>query len=137
MILIEDYVYVAVRDYLKENSQYNPIVDKKYPREPAKLNKQPRVIVMELENNYRSRTVDGIESCSNLMYAVDIYCVDGIDSTKEQISKELEKMVDYVMSRKLNMTRISCQKLPNLDTDILRIGMRYNCVINDYRGRIY
>lgn len=134
MITIEKLVLKEVKEYLKNNVDYDLVVVSKALREPKKF---PYVLIEEYENNYRSRTVDGVESCSNLVYTVEIYSKDTNNNTKENINCELEQMVDTVLSKRFGMTRQSRQKLPNLDTDILRTGMRYECVINDTRRRIY
>ena len=58
--------------------------------------------------------------------------MDGINACQDLI-----KRVDEVMSRRLGFTRQSCQETPNLDTNILRMELRYTCIIDEYRGRIY
>ena len=115
MITIEKMVLKEVKEYLNDNVDYDLVVVNKALREPKKF---PYVLVEEYENNYRSRTVDGV-------------------NTKENIACELEQLVDTVLSKHFGMTRQSRQKLPNLDTDILRTALRYNCVMNDTRRRIY
>lgn len=134
MITIEKTVLKEVKEYLEDNVDYDLVIVNKALREPKKF---PYILLEEYENNYRSRTVDGVESCSNLVYTVEIYSKDTANNTKENINCELEELVDKVLSKHFGMTRQSRQKLPNLDTDILRTALRYNCVMNDTRRRIY
>lgn len=133
MIIIKDVVLNKIATELSK-SPYKPVVKDKFPREKAKL---PFVLVIEEDNSYESKTLDGIERYSNIIYRIEVYSEDGLNVTKERISQDLIKRVDEVMSKKLGMIRQSCQETPNLDTNILRMDMRYTCIIDEYRGRIY
>lgn len=133
MIIIKDVILDKIGTALSL-SPYKPVVKDKFPRETAKL---PFVLVVEDDNSYESKTLDGIERHSNILYRIEVYSEDGLNVTKERISQDLIKRVDEVMSRRLGFTRQSCQETPNLDTNILRMELRYTCIIDEYRGRIY
>lgn len=133
MIIIKDVILDKIGTALSL-SPYKPVVKDKFPREKAKL---PFVLVVEEDNSYESKTLDGIERRANILYRIEVYSEDGLNVTKERISQDLIKRVDEVMSRRLGFTRQSCQETPNLDTNILRMELRYTCIIDEYRGRIY
>ena len=133
MIIIKDIILKKIETALSL-SPYKPVVKDKFPREKAKL---PFVLVLEEDNSYESKTLDGIERRANILYRIEVYSEDGLNVTKERISQDLIKRVDEVMSRRLGFNRQSCQETPNLDTNILRMELRYTCIIDEYRGRIY
>lgn len=129
-------VYTDIKDYLVGKSIYSPTVVKSMPKTP----KYPLVIVKEINNDYKSGTFGNMETVDALGYEIEIYATDktksGANVTNNEIARELELLVDFVMSNYYCMRRISARPTPNIDITIFRVIMRYSKNINS-RGQLF
>ncbi len=130
-------VYEGLKEFLKEKSEYNPLVTKNAPPKPPRF---PVVEIMEINNVSAEETTDRREQFDNLTYEVNIYTQD-IPKDDEIISyelmdNELKLLVNEYMDVKLRMRRNLCQPIPNLDTNVMRTQMRYSCGIDKKRNII-
>lgn len=137
MINMWQDVYDGLKKYLKENSEYNPLVVKNAPPKPPRF---PVVEIVEINNVSAEETTDRREQFDSLTYEVNIYTQD-IPKGEELISaevidNELKLLVNQYMDIMLRMRRTLCQPSPNLDTNVMRTIMRYSCSIDKRRNII-
>lgn len=124
-------------EYLKNNSQYNPkiVIHNTYKSTSFPL------ITFELSNytNSNECSIDKIEYYDNFYFTINIYTKDKIvNNTKvasQIVSDELVELTVKFFERK-NMMRTTCRPTFNVDTDILRITIQYQCMIGNARGNI-
>ena len=84
-------------------------------------------------------TIDKIEKYDNVYFTIDIYTKDKIINGKtiasQIINNELIELTIQFFDKK-NMYRTGCRPTPNIDTEILRTTIQYQCMIGNIRGNI-
>lgn len=130
-------VYEGLKEFLKENSKYDPLVTKIAPPNPPRF---PVVEIMEINNVSGEETTDRREQFDNLTYEISIYTKDTSKDNEiisyEVMDNELKLLVNQYMDMILKMKRQLCQPVPNLDTNVMRTIMRYSCSIYKKRNII-
>ena len=132
-------IYQQIFDKLKTDivsqSSYEPIVVKTAPSNSSKF---PIVEVVESQNVLQYETLDKQEQIDKLTYTVNIYTQDNKNKvSKVIIAEELVAIVDEIMSNHYGMDRINCQRIPNLDTNVYRMLLTYNCSVDKDKLIIY
>ena len=132
-------IYQQIFDKLKTDivsqSEYNPSVVK---TAPSNLGKFPLVEVVESQNALQYETLDKTEQIDKLTYTINIYTQDSDKKvSKVIIAEELTAIVDEIMSNHFGMDRTNCQRIPNLDTNVYRMLLTYNCSVDKDKLIIY
>ena len=131
-------IFNILKQFLADESQYNPIVTKQELRQSDKF---PLVVITEEDNAYLTGTTRFEETKSRVEYEINVYATDmkvgNQIVAKQEIARELVGLIDNVMSYNLRMIRRSCRPTPNLDKNIYRITIRYRGNINDNTGKLY
>lgn len=134
-----DLIFKEFKEFIQENSQYNPIVVK------YNTNASPQfpLITCMLSNNTDTEhcTNDKIEYYEAFYFTIDIYTKNktqgaNIVTASQVINEELSRLTMEFFGGKLNMKKTLNKPTPNLDTEILRKTIQYQCLIGNARGNI-
>lgn len=136
---VTNNIYKDLKSYLVEKSKYNPTVVRKSLKQSDKF---PLVVLTEYNNVFKTGTLHykSREVIDSIYWEVNIYATDKvIDNSiisNSEICDELKYLIDNIMSKRYELTRISCSPTPNLDETIYRITMRYSADILVNKNRI-
>lgn len=124
-------IYKEYKLYIESNSQYSPKVVNHYNN----TNSQFPIIDFSYDDsvNTNNSTVDGIEYYDREYFIITIYAIDKGQISKQVIIDELVRLTQKFMGKYMGMGRTSCKQIPNLDKQVLRVIMKYNCL----KGNIY
>lgn len=134
---LEDFyenVYQAYKNYIKNNSNYGDIVVKhcneSSPRFP--------VISCELSNNTDTEkcTIDKREYYEAFYFTINIYTKDKTINNQLIASKVINDELSNItieFFNKLNMRKTLNRPTPNLDTNITRKTIQYQCYVGNAR----
>ena len=134
-----DLIFKEFKKFIQENSQYNPIVVK------YNTNASPQfpLITCMLSNNIDTEhcTNDKIEYYEAFYFTIYIYTKNktqgaNIVTASQVINEELSRLTMEFFGGKLNMKKTLNKPTPNLDTEILRKTIQYQCLIGNARGNI-
>lgn len=130
-----DKIYLEYKAFIEENSQYQPRVVKDFTYKSSYF----PIIDFKHDDTIetRDRTLDQIEYYDDEYFTINIYAQDRGSVSRNVILKELKELTNIFMSVKLNMRRTSCRHLPNLDTDVGRLLMKYQCKWGNIYGNIW
>lgn len=139
--MIEKYekIFKEYKNFIEENSQYNARVVKYNTNTSTYF----PIITCVLSDNRDTDdcTIDKIEYYESFYFTIDIYTkdqiIDGdITIASQIISDELSKLTINFFGEKLNMKRTLNRPTPNLDTNVLRKTIQYQCLIGNVRANI-
>ena len=124
-------------EYLKKYSKYKPNVN---IHNTYKATSFP-FITFELSNftNSSECTIDKIEYYDNFYFTINIYTKDKIVNNQKIASQIVnDELIELTVKffKKKNMLRTTCRPTFNVDTDILRTTIQYQCMIGNARGNI-
>lgn len=130
-----DKIYLGYKEFIEANSQYNPMVVKDFTYKSTYF----PIIDFKHDDDIESneRTLDQIECYDDEYFTIMIYAQDKGSVSRNVILNELKKLTNIYMSLKLNMRRTSCRHLPNLDTDVGRLLIKYQCRWDNVYGKIW
>lgn len=135
MIGLYQEVFDKLKTDLLAQSEYSPQVFKMSPQQMSTF---PVVEVVEINNILQEEALDKTEQFNKLSYEINIYTQDNSSGvSKVVIAEELRDIVDEVMSNHFGMNRTLCQRMANLDMNVYRIILRYECVLDNERLVIY
>lgn len=130
-----DVIYEKYKNYIKENSIYNPFITKYNTKTSAHF---PTISFIQSDNSDDIRTQKGNDIIENYYFTIDIYAKNDIKNGQHVASQviidELKKLT-LVFFGKLNMKKTANRPTPNIDTEILRYTIQYQCQISN-RGNI-
>jgi len=149
--MIDKYeeIYARFKDYIESNSQYNAKVVKYNTNTSTYF----PIVTCVLDDNKDTDncTNDKIEFYEAHYYTINIYTKDqnktvtnvvngeetsqNVKVASQVINNELTKMTIQFFD-KLNMKRTLCKYTPNIDTQVLRRTINYQCMIGNVRGNI-
>ena len=137
--MIDKYeeIYARFKEFIESNSQYNA----KVVKHNTNASTQFPIVTCVLDDNKDTDncTNDKIEFYEAHYYIINIYTRDqnqGNEKIASQvINDELTKMTIQFFD-KLNMKRTLCKYAPNIDTNVLRRILNYQCLIGNVRGNI-
>ena len=132
-----EQIFDRYKKFLVENSHYEPKVVK------YNTNTSPYfpLVVLTLSNNLDTNycTNDKIEYYEEFYFTVNIYAKNKKENNNlvasQIIINELVKLTNYFFNE-LNLKRTLCRPTPNLDEEILRQTLQYQCLIGNARGNI-
>ena len=127
-------LFLEYKEYIETNSIYSPKVVKNY-----NYDKQDFPIIdfnYDNSTNSNDATVDGIEYYDNEYFSVTIYAKDKGNISKNIITEELIQLTHKFLGRYKGMKRTLCRPIPNLDTNVLRTVMNYQCQVGNIYGNI-
>lgn len=125
-------VYDSFRNYIMENSRFNPLV----LRKPS-TTIFPNVVITKITD--RALMVNDPHSLMGIeinIYAKDME-YDGEIILDIDICEEIEGLTDRYFGNTLKFIRILDTPTPNIDNNIYRITMQYIKAVSDNRCRFY
>ena len=137
--MIDKYeeIYARFKQYIESNSQYNAKVVKHNTNTSTHF----PIVTFVLDDNKDTDncTNDKIEFYEAHYYIINIYTKDknrnGSTIASQVINDELTKMTIQFFNQ-LNMKRTLCKYTPNIDTNVLRRTINYQCLLGNARGNI-
>lgn len=130
-----DVIFAKYKDYILENSKYNPTITKYNTKTSIHF---PTISFIQSDNTDESKTQYNVDVLENYYFTIDIYAkdeiIDGSRVASQEIIDELKNLT-LVFFEKLNMRKTANRPTPNIDTDILRHTIQYQCQISN-RGNI-
>lgn len=137
--MIDKYeeIYARFKQYIESNSQYNAKVVKYNTNTSTHF----PIVTFVLDDNKDTDncTNDKIEFYEAHYYIINIYTKDknrnGSTIASQVINDELTKMTIQFFNQ-LNMKRTLCKYTPNIDTNVLRRTINYQCLLGNARGNI-
>ena len=137
--MIDKYeeIYARFEAYLKSNSQYNA----KVVKYNTNTSTQFPLVTFVLDDNKDTDncTNDKIEFYEAHYYIINIYTKNknrnGEVIASQVINDELTKLTIQFFNQ-LNMKRTLCKYTPNIDTNVLRRTLNYQCLMGNARGNI-
>lgn len=130
-----DVIFDYYKKYITENSKYEPRITKDNSKSSTYF---PIIAFFQDDNTDEIRTQKSIEKIENYYFTIDIYAknknVDGKLIASQVIVDELKDLT-LVFFEKLNMKKTQNRPVPNIDSEILRRTIKYQCQI-DNRGNI-
>ena len=137
--MIDKYeeIYARFKEYIETNSQYNA----KVVKYNTNTSTQFPLVTFVLDDNKDTDncTNDKIEFYEAHYYIINIYTKDknrnGSTIASQVINDELTKMTIQFFNQ-LNMKRTLCKYTPNIDTNVLRRTLNYQCLMGNARGNI-
>lgn len=139
MIEVYDEIFNAFKNYVEENSEYNPRIVKYNTNTSTYF----PIITCILSDNKDTNdcTIDKIEYYEEFYFTIDIYTKDkkngnNVVIASQIINDELSRLTMEFFGGKLNMKKTQNKPTPNLDTSILRKTIQYQCLIGNVRKNI-
>lgn len=149
--MIDKYeeIYARFKNYIESNSKYNAKVVKYNTNTSTHF----PIVTCVLDDNKDTDncTNDKIEFYEAHYYVINIYTKDKNQTTtiiENQQEKQItEKIASQVINdeltkltiqffTQLNMKRTLCKYTPNIDINVLRRTINYQCLIGNVRGNI-
>lgn len=138
--MIDKYeeIFDRYKKFIEENSQYNARVVKYNTNTSSYF----PLITCVLSNNTDTDncTIDKIEYYEAFYFTINIFTKDKIINgekiSSNVIDNELCKLTTYFFGEIMNLKKTLNKPTPNLDKDILRRTMQYQCLIGYARGNI-
>lgn len=134
-----DEVFNAYKKYIEDESQYSARVVKYNTNTSLYF----PLVTCALSNiqDTDNCTIDMIEKYFAFYLTIDIYTKDktkgaNVKTASYVINEELTKLTLKFFGEKLGMKLTLCRPTPNLDNDVLRTTMQYQCLIGNARGNI-
>ncbi len=139
MIEVYDEIFNAFKNYVEENSEYNPRIVKYNTNTSTYFPIITCILNDNKDTNYC--TIDKIEYYEEFYFTIDIYTKDkkngnNVVIASQIINDELSRLTMEFFGGKLNMKKTQNKPTPNLDTSILRKTIQYQCLIGNVRENI-
>ena len=147
--MIDKYeeIYARFKQYIESNSKYNAKVVKYNTNTSTYF----PIVTCVLDDNKDTDhcTNDKIEFYEAHYYIINVYTKNKVvtvtneesgETTKEEVASqrindELTKLTIQFFNQ-LNMKRTFCKYTPNIDKEVLRRTINYQCLIGNVRGNI-
>lgn len=127
-----DDIFKAYKEFILNNSKYAPRVVKINTNTSTYF---PLITCMLMDNPDNVITQKRIYTSSNYFFTIEIYAKDKENVASQIIIDELRALTIEFFSNKLNMRKTLDQPKPNIDINIFRQVLNYQCNI-DNRGNI-
>lgn len=126
------------KKFIEENSQYSARVVKYNTNTSSYF---PIITCILSDNKDTDEcTIDYIEKYEAFYFTIDIYTknktINGELVASQVINDELSKLTMQFFGDKLRMKKTLNSPTPNLDTEVLRKTIQYQCLIGNVRGNI-
>lgn len=137
LLNIEDTIFKYAKEYIKNNSKYNPNIYKSTPQAEDKF---PLIIIKESDNYFYEECLDKEDQKFKISYEIEIYTFNINDKSniiaKEIVTKELINLVNDVFDVHFGFNRKENLNIPNIDKNIDRQHLRYEAIV-DSKNIIY
>lgn len=120
---IYDEIFNYAKEYIETNSSYKPIVLEDTPQQEGIF---PLVIVKHYDDNLVDENLDKTDQRFKINYEIEIYSIDTEEMPKQEIRKELIKLVNDVFDEYYGFTRKGNDNIPNIDLNVDRQQMKYS-----------
>ena len=120
---IYDEIFNYAKEYIETNSSYKPIVLEDTPQQEGIF---PLVIVKHYDDNLVDENLDKTDQRFKINYEIEIYSIDTEEIPKQEIRKELIKLVNDVFDEHYGFTRKGNDNIPNIDLNVDRQQMKYS-----------
>ncbi len=130
---IYDGIFDYAKTYIKSNSQYNPKVVKDTPQQEKFF---PIIIIKQTKDSLIDENLDKTDQKFKMVYEIEIYTIDTEDKAKQEITKELVKLVNDVFDEHFGFMRRTNKNIPNIDLNVDRQYLRYDGKL-DFNNIIY
>lgn len=134
-----DKIFDEYKSFMETNSKYGVRVVKYNTNTSTYF----PIITCVLSNNTSTDecTIDKIEEYEAYYYTIDIYAKNktkgaNLKVASQVIIDELSKLTIRFFGEKLNMKKTLNKPTPNIDTNIMRQTLQYQCLIGKVRGNI-
>ena len=134
-----DEIFDNYKEFMESNSKYGVRVVKYNTNTSTYF----PIITCVLSNNTATDecTIDKIEQYEAYYYTIDIYAKNqtkgaNVKVASQVIIDELSKLTIQYFGEKLNMKKTLNRPTPNIDTNIMRQTLQYQCLIGNVRGNI-
>lgn len=139
MIDVYDKIFEQYKQFIENNSQYQPRVVKNNTNTSTYFPIVSCILSNNIDTDYC--TIDMIERYEEFYFTIDIYTKDKNDGASgtiasQVISDELTRLTLQFFGEKLRMKKTLNRPTPNLDTSILRKTIQYQCLIGNVRENI-
>lgn len=119
---IYDEIFNYAKEYIETNSSYKPIVLEDTPQQEGIF---PLIIVKHYDDNLVDENLDKTDQRFKINYEIEIYSIDTEEIPKQEIRKELIKLVNDVFDEHYGFTRKGNDNIPNIDLNVDRQQMKY------------
>lgn len=119
---IYDEIFEYSKNYIKSNSIYNPKVVKDTPQQEKFF---PVVIIKQIRDNIINENLDKTDQRFRIVFEIEIYSIDEENTAKQEITKELIRLVNDVFDEHYGFNRRTNSNIPNIDLNVDRQYMRY------------
>ena len=120
---IYDEIFEYAKEYIETNSSYTPIVLEDTPQQEGIF---PLVIIKHYNDNLVDENLDKTDQRFKINYEIEIYSIDKENIPKQEIRKELIKLVNEVFDEYYGFTRRGNINIPNIDLNVDRQQMKYS-----------
>lgn len=120
---IYDEIFNYAKEYIETNSSYKPIVLEDTPQQEGIF---PLIIVKHYDDNLVDENLDKTDQRFKINYEIEIYSIDTEEIPKQEIRKELIKLVNDVFDEHYGFTRKGNDNIPNIDLNVDRQQMKYS-----------
>lgn len=132
VINVYDAIFDRYKEYIINNSKYSPKI--------VKINNNtstyfPIIVCMLSDTPDNGYTQKHIDESTNYYFTIEIYAKNKKNVASQIIIDELRNLTNNFFGNKLNMKKTLDQSKPNIDTEIFRQVIYYQCSI-DNRGNI-
>jgi hypothetical protein len=134
IVNIYEGIFQALKSHIIENSNYSPKVFKSTP-ESSKV--FPVIVMEQIQDNLYDEDLDKQCQRNAVAFELNIFAKDNGTTHRQDIIRELEKLVDEVMNDQFGLTRSTNQTVPNIDDSIYRQYMIYTGVYDTELNKIY
>lgn len=132
---IYDEIFDYAQDYIKTNSNYNPTVLEDTPQQTRIF---PLVIIKHYDDNLVDENLDKTDQKFKINYEIEIYSIDTEETAKQDIRKELIRLVNDVFDEHYGLARKGNDNIPNIDLNVDRQKLKYSGKLDEkniiYRG---
>ena len=127
-------LFLEYKTYIETNSKYDPKVVKDFNYG----NSYFPIVDFSHSNSTNSydSTVDKLEYYDNEYFEITFYVKDQGNISKNIITEELIELTHKFLGKYKGMRRTLCKPIPNLDTNVLRTLMNYQCQVGNIYGNI-
>ena len=128
-------LFLEYKKFIEDNSAYSPRIVKDFTYKSTYF----PIITFRMENSIDTynRTLDSIEYYDDEYFTIMIYSQDVGSTSRNVILDELSKLTQIFMGTYKNMKRTTFRNLPNLDTDVGRKLIQYQCRWDNIYGNIW
>ena len=122
----------TLQQELSLKSLYQPMVKMAY-----EANHYPLVCLDILDNQIISQTTCGLEQISMITYQIIIYTQNKEDINCQEIAREIEEHVRFVMEEVYGLKRVKDTFNMDLEKNEYQLVLQYEAYINQYRETMY